>query len=294
MPFRDDREAQRARLEALESELQEARADAEAARRDRDRLAAELVEERQQNQDEPEELVDEAVRERRRELEARERTEKQRARERAARPRGAREPLAVAWNLRRGTHIGLLITGGMGWLAFASFGQTLRRDDILPGERLAMQWTLVGALVAALLGSVLLPWSLWSLMRFREKLPLDFDAVGWGKLVDPSQFENLEMWRHVVVSVEGDAPESLKAALEKLGDRANATFHSADDPSRDERIRWQVKGTRARGSANRATALALVHWCRRDLADVARSSTSRLRVEFSVADESLWVSAPSD
>lgn len=292
MAFRDDREAQRARIDVLEADLATARDEADTARRERDAAVAERDEATQAT---PHQLLDEAVVERNRELEQAARAAKERERAARARTVGRRDRWMVAWNLRRAAHIGLLVLGGIGWLGLGPLAAALNREIlILPGERLAMQWAFVACALAAVLGSALLLHSLRSLTRFRERLPFELEPAGWAKLVDQENFWIHEMWRHVVVSVEGGASSEVSAALQRLAEQADRTFYSAEDPTSDRRLRWKVEGRRARGSANARTAYALLEWCRRDLASIAGGGAEIHRVSLTVSDESVHVSRPSD
>jgi hypothetical protein len=151
-----------------------------------------------------------------------------------------------------------------------------------------MQALVIGAVVCVMGGSVWLARSLLWLRSVRAKLPFELDAAGWASLVDKEHFWIGEMWWHVAVVVEGGKKGAVSEALDRFCERANRTFYGADDPTRDERIRWVRKGRKARGSANRDTARQLALACSEDLARIGIT-----RVTLTVADNSVHVSAPS-
>lgn len=279
MPFRDDREAQRARIEALENEVAE-------LKEERDRALAE----RDESDDEDDEkLLEEAKDEREAQL------DQARAVEEATRRRrksfGTNERWIVAWNLRRTLHTFLVCVAGMGLLGLISFGSTLLKEEpILAGERTAMEILTVVCGVCAVGGTAWLLASVTGLRGLRSKLPFELDPEGWASLVDKEHFWIAEMWWPVALSVEGGGKPEVTAALERLCERANGTFYGADDPKSDERIRWLRKGKKVRGSANRNTAVALLGFCADDLANVPGVK----RVGLTVGESPVSVSRPSD
>jgi hypothetical protein len=278
VPFRDDREAQRARIQALENEVAE-------LKEERDRALAE----RDESDDEDDEkLIDEAAEERSKELEkARLADDAERRRRRSF---GAAERWSVAWNLRRGLHTFLGIAGGIGLLGVCAFGSVLLKPGpIIPGERLAMELLALACSVFTLGGTAWLAKSVLRIRGLRSKLPFELDPGGWASLVDKEHFWIAEMWWHVALSVEGGGRDEGRAALERLCERANRTFYGADDPKSDERIRWQRKGKKVRGSANRNTALVLLEFCAEELARVRGVK----RVHLTVGENPVHVSRPS-
>jgi hypothetical protein len=276
--FRDDREAQRARIQALESEVE--------------RLTEELRERDAADDEETEEdgrdLIQAATAERDAELtQARAAEEAERRR---LRTDGPLERWSVAWNLRRSVHTFLVVLAGIGLLGVLGFGPAaFSRGPMVEGERTVIRMLAVACLVCAFVGSTWLSLSLLALRTFRAKLPFMIDRVGWASLVDKEHFWIAEMWWHVAIGIEGGKKDAVQDALEVLCGRANATFYGAEDPTGDERVRWVRKGRKARGSANRDTALAFVRFCQDTLAHVAGVK----RVTLTVGEDTIHVSKPS-
>jgi hypothetical protein len=300
--FRNEREAQRARIDALEDEVAELKKERDRLRagRDSEEAASEEAKERDEL-DEPEpsddELIQEATAERAAELQRAEReaeAERREVRRRRA-TKGQRERWAVVWSLRGTLHVFLLVMAGVGLLGLLGFGGALVGSERIPeGERASIRLFAVISGLCALGGSVWLARSLLWLRSFRARLPFDLERSGWASLVDHENFSLKEMWRHVVVAVEGGEKAEVSAALDRFCAQANGTFYAADDPTSDQRVRWVRKSARkARGSANRQIAYAIAWFCAHELARLPGRRPVK-RVTLRVSTSVVHVSAPSD
>lgn len=228
----------------------------------------------------PQRLVERAKEARRVELEQIA-EEERRARD-AHRPitTGLVERPKVWLNLRRGPHIGALITAGLGaWFAVGFVP--------LPELRSV-------AILCAVIGAAATAWLVrsWITLRaWRTRVP--FTIEGWASLVDQELFWIDDLWWHVTVAVHGSiAPSTLASAFEKLRARARATYYAPESRSDDQRLWWHVEEGVAIGSANRNTAHAFARWCLDDLAPLAKDGSIE-RVVLTVAGGPVSVSRPS-